>query len=329
MILLLSLLACTSAPESATTPRAPVEQPVLTIYSGRSESLVGPLFARIEAETGVKVAVQYGDTPEMVTRMLSEAAETPADLIFAQDSGHLGALAARGALTELPAGLLDQVEPPYRDPEGRWLGTSGRLRSLVVSTSLTADALPQRLQDLADPQWRGKLGWAPGNGSFQAHVSALRSLWGEDATRTWLEGVSANEPVRYPKNSPQVAAVGAGAIQIGWVNHYYWHRSKPEGAANYSFPIAGDAGNLLMLSGIGVSAHSPHQRSAEKVVDWLVSEEVQAWFATENFEYPTRPGVPLHGEVQPLQPGALAEVEQAALADLAPTRALLQSLGLI
>ena len=91
-------IACSPAPEASSSEEA-VEKPTLTIYSGRSESLVGPIFDKLEAEGKFKLQVQYGDTAEMVTRLITEGSESPADLIFAQDSGHLGVLAAKDLLT--------------------------------------------------------------------------------------------------------------------------------------------------------------------------------------------------------------------------------------
>jgi len=117
---------------------------------------------------------------------------------------------------------------------------------------------------------------------------------------------------------------------VGWVNHYYLHRLKTDGyqAANHSFE-AGDAGNLLMVSGVGLRAGTPNREAALQVVDWLLGEEAQAAFATENFEYPTVPGTPLHPDVPPLDPATLVDVPQSSLADLGPSRALLQELGLL
>jgi iron(III) transport system substrate-binding protein len=302
----------------------------VTVYSGRGESLVGPLLEKVEAETGVKVEVQYGGTAELATRLIAEGEASPADVFLAQDPGHLGALAERGVLAKLPDDLLSQVAPAYRDDGGHWIGTSGRLRVLVVHTGRVPEGeRPQSLRELADPKWKGRLGWAPGNGSFQAHVSALRSIWGEDETRRWLEGVKANAPTVYPKNSPQVEAAGAGAIDIGWVNHYYLYKfdHKALSVANHSF-APGDAGNIMMLSGAGVRKGSKNEAAALKVVSFLVSETAQQHFAQETKEYPTRPGVPTHPEVPPIDPAAVAAVSQAALADIAPTRALLQELGL-
>ena len=335
-VLVMVLVGCDGggeAPPVEETPTAEEAKPSgpVVVYSGRGESLVGPLFARLEAETGVDVEVRYGDTPELVTLMLTEGEQSPADIIFAQDSGHLGALSGRGMLATLDGELLGQVDERFRDEAGAWIGTSGRARVLVYNTaSLSPESLPSSLKELADPRWKGKLGWAPGNGSFQSHVSALRHMWGEEETKAWLTAVAANEPTVYPKNSPQVEAAHEGAIQIGWVNHYYLHRKKTDGykAENYSFSADGDAGNVLMLAGMGIRAGSPRAEDAAKVIAFMVSPTAQEYFAQETFEYPTRPGVKTRDGVPPVEELHLAEVEQSWLADLGPTRAMLQELGL-
>ena len=284
------LAACGSM--TGTTDEAPeaVAAPTkLVIYSGRSESLVGPLIKQMREDLGLDIEVQYGKTPELTTRLLLEGAESPADLIFAQDSGHLGVMADKDVLAPLPAELFEGIDPRFKDPAGRWVGTSGRLRVLVYnSDKLKPEDLPASLKDLADPKWKGRFGWAPTNGSYQVHIAALRALWGADETRAWLEKVKANEPGGYPKNSPIVAAVNSGEAEIGWVNHYYLHRLDKEGrkAVNASFSAAEDAGNILMVSGIGIRKGSPNEEAAQRVVAWLTAEKAQGYFANETFEYP-------------------------------------------
>lgn len=331
--LLLALTsACGSETEPANVSGVAAAKTVLTVYSGRGESLVGDLFEQIPEDAPFEVEVQYGKTSEMVTRLLAEGAQSPADIIFAQDSGHLGVLADRGVLATLPRGITDQVSAQFRDPQSRWVGTSGRLRVLVYdSAKLSPDQLPQSLEELALPKWKGKLGWAPNNGSLHAHVSALRHAWGDDKTRDWLSAVEANQPTRYPKNSPQVAAANDGAIELGWVNHYYLHRLEKEGrrAQNWSFPTPGDPGNILMVSGVGIRQGSNKAKAAEAFVAWLVSEPVQDYFAQKGFEYPTRPGVSTHADVPPVKADQLANVDQTHLADLGPTRTMLTELGLL
>lgn len=320
-----------TAPQTDPTP-ATAEPVTLTVYSGRGESLVGDLFKTIPEDAPFRVEVQYGKTAEMVTRLLTEGDQSPADVIFAQDSGHLGVLAERGVLTTLPESTLAQVDPKFRDSNDQWIGTSGRLRVLVYdSTKLNTEDLPQTLAELADPKWKGKIGWAPTNGSLHAHVSALRHTWGEEKTKEWMQAVEANAPTKYPKNSPQVAAANEGAIELGWVNHYYLHRLDKEGrtAKNWSFPVAGDAGNMLMVAGVGIRKGSDNVEAAQAFIEWLVSESSQNYFAQQGYEYPTRIGVSTHADVPALAPDQLLNVDQARLADLGPTREMLKELGLL
>ena len=330
------VLACTQAPESpeksTTAEPAPTEiiDSTLVVYSGRGEALVDELLKQAAEELELEIEIQYGSTSDLVTRLLTEGEQSPADVIFAQDSGPLGALAQQKRLHPLSPELLNVVPEHFRDDNGLWIGTSGRLRTLVYDSSqLKPEELPKSLKDLADPKWKGMLGWAPSNSSFQAHVSALRHLWGEEETKEWLEGVQANAPAVYPKNSPQVKAADEGQLKIGWVNHYYLHKlgKADTMAKNYSFPQQ-DAGNIVMLAGAGVTTHSPNKENAERLIEWLVSETAQNWFAQNTFEYPTRPGINTHPDVPALTVEWLADVKQDQLSDIGPTRQLLQSLGI-
>jgi len=231
------------------------EPGVLVVYSGRSESLVEPLIEEFEQKTGIKVNVRWGKTAELAATLLEEGAHTPADVFFAQDPGGLGAVSTM--LTSLPDDILNRVDARFRDPKGDWVGVSGRARVVVYYTQrLAPDDLPQDLWGFTDPKWKGRIGWAPTNASFQTMLTAMRVVWGEDKAQQWLEGILANEPSVYPKNTPIVAAVGAGEVDVGFVNHYYLYRFlKEEGedfpARNYFLP-GGGPGSLVMVAGAGV-----------------------------------------------------------------------------
>lgn len=309
----------------------------LVIYSGRSEALVAPLIKKFEEKTGIKVDVRYNSTPTLATQLLHEGKNTPADVVFFQESGYLHALAKAGLLEKLDNALVEQVSPRFRDEEGYWVGTSGRLRVLAYNTNLVKPAeLPKNLQELSDPKWKGKVGWAPSNASAQAHINALRLLWGEEETKRWLQAMKANEAVSYAKNSQIVSAVGKGEILLGWVNHYYLYELKKQNpdlpVANYNFPKGGEAGNLLIVSGGGIVKNSTHQAAAKAFLNFLLSEEIQQIVNKENFEYPTRMGSDDNKTVShPLAKDIpLAKVSQVALANnLASTLTLLQSLNLL
>jgi iron(III) transport system substrate-binding protein len=324
-----------SADKASVSDAAPAESEVapLVVYSGRGAVLVGPLLEIFTQETGVQVDVRYDkSTQTLANRIATEGAQTKADVFFAQDSGWLGALAMAGHLQPLSQSTLEKVSAHNRDTTGHWIGTSGRARVLVYSPDRVKEAeLPKTLAELPEVVAKGRFGWAPGNGSYQAHVSALRHLWGGEKTSAWLTELKALEPLVYPKNSPQVKAVSNGEIDIGWVNHYYLHKlraANPElSAANYSFPTAGDAGNLMMLSGVAVVAHSNNKQAAGKLVDFLLGETAQGYFATKTFEYPTIAGIALHQDVPPID-DKMVRADQSHLTDLSGTLTMLRELGL-
>ncbi len=130
-----------------------------SVYSGREEELVAPLFERFEQETGINVDVRYADSAELAATIAEEGDNSPADVFFAQDPGSLGAVDDQ--LAELPEAVLDRVDAKFRDTDGRWVGTSGRARVIVYNTDeLTADEVPDSVFDLTDPKWKGKIGSA-------------------------------------------------------------------------------------------------------------------------------------------------------------------------
>lgn len=316
-----------------TTPAGASDSGALVVYSGRSESMVGPLLERFQEETGIRLSVRYNGTAQLATQVLAEGNQSPADVLFFQESGYLSALAHSELLRQLPDAALEPVNADFRDDRGYWVGTSGRARVLVYNThTISADELPATLAELSDPKWGSRLGWAPGNSSMQAHVSVLRRIWGEERTREWLGEVAANGPRTYSRNAPQVTAAAAGEIDIGWVNHYYLHQLSDRArarVANASFSEDGDAGNVLMLAGVGIMAHSKRHEAAEALVRWLVEQGAQQYFAQTNFEYPVRDDVPTHEDVPARDSLRLADVEQGWLTDVGPTLSMLRELGLL
>ena len=304
----------------------------LTVYSGRSDALVAPLIERFGDATGIDIQVKYASTPQLAATLLEEGENTPADVFFAQDPGGLGAVS--GLLAPLPENVLQMVPRWAASPTGVWVGVSGRARTVVYNTeSLTPVDLPVDLTGFADPKWKGRIGWAPTNSSFQTMITAMRSIWSEEKTVQWLKDIQANDPKVYPKNTPIVAAAAAGEIDIGLVNHYYLHRFLAEegdsfGARNYH-PPAGGPGAIVMVSGAGILSASDNKDNAQKFVDFLLSEESQRYFVEVTFEYPLAAGIPVAEGVTPLAEVNNPDLSSAALSDLEGTQKLLREAGVI
>lgn len=307
----------------------------LTVYSGRGESLIGPLMDQVQSSLGIDVRVRYGDTAELAAAILEEGERSPADLFFAQDAGALGAVAREGRFIELDAEILERVEPRFRSPDGLWVGISGRARTVVYNTDQLSEAdIPASILDFAnDERWRDRLGWAPTNGSFQAFVTALRVLRGDDAARSWLEGLKALGTRAYENNTAIVRATIAGEILAGFVNHYYLVREESQAgqdlpAENY-FYRNGDPGALINVAGVGILASGRNQEQAKALVDYLLTPEAQQYFAEQTFEYPLIEGVPASPKLLPLEEIQTPDIDLSDLDDLQGTLALLQEVGLL
>jgi len=304
----------------------------LTIYSGREETLVGPIIEQFQKATGINVAVKYGSSAALALTILEEGENSPADLYYGSDPGSLGALSH--LFTRLPDGILGRVAESLRSPEGIWVGLSGRARVIVYNTEkVKPEDLPDSIFGFTDPVWKGRIGWATTNGSFQSMVTAMRLLWGEQKTSQWLEGIQANNPKMYPKNTPIVAAAGAGEIDVGFVNHYYLYRFLQE--QGESFPArnyylkGGDPGATMLVSGAGILTTSKNKEAAEQFLEFMLSTVSQQYFASQTYEYPLVEGVKTHREIMPLDQIELPDIDLSRLTDIEGTLALLRETGVL
>ena len=268
----------------------------LTIYSGREEDVVAPLYKQFEAATGIKLKVRYGDSPELAAQIQEEGGNSPADVFFSQDAGTLGAIADR--LTPLAQPQLDRIPASYRSPDGRWIGTSGRVRVVAYNTDVYKPTdLPDTILGYTDKRFRGRLGIAPTNASFQAFVTVMRLEYGEDKTKTFLNALKANDVKTYPKNLAIVEAIASGEIDLGLVNHYYLEllkKEQPNAPVANRFLTPGDPGAFVNVAGVGIVTSSNKKAAAAKFIDYLLSDAGQRFYTTtsEETEYPLVAGIP-------------------------------------
>lgn len=234
----------------------------------------------------------------------------------------------------LPNDVLDRVPANFRSPNGTWIGLSGRARVIVYNTDrVSPDDLPSDLRGFTEPEWEGRIGWPPTNGSFQAMVTAMRVMWGEAETRAWLEGIQANNPQAYPRNTPTVAAAGAGEIDVGFVNHYYLYRflaEEGEGfAARNAHLTGGGPGAIILVAGAGVLEGADNSENAIKFIEFLMSTDAQQYFADETYEYPVVEGLRINPLLTPLSEINAPRVDMGDLGDLEGTLDLLRDTGIL
>jgi iron(III) transport system substrate-binding protein len=336
---LMTLLIAACQPIQPATPEAAAPSTEgttagsLVVYSGRSENLVGPIIAQFSEATGIQVEVRYAGTSEMAATLLEEGANSPADIFFSQDGGALGELSKAGLLAPLPATVLEQVPATLQGQNGDWVGISGRARVLVYNNSeLSEEDLPDDVWGLTEEAWRGRVGWAPTNASFQTFVTAMRVSEGDERTLEWLEAMVANDVQSYDGNAIIVESVAAGEISVGLTNHYYLYRFLAEqgesfSARNYYFRTP-HAGSIINVAGVAILNTAKNPEAAEQFVEYLLSTEAQQYFADETFEYPLiAADIEVPDILLPLSEIATPDIQLNDLDDLAGTLELLQASG--
>ncbi len=307
----------------------------LVLYAGRGKELVDGIIERFMKETGINVQVKYGKTAELALVLQQEGDKSPADLFWAQDAGALGAVMKAGLFADLPKALSGSVAKTFQNPHDQWVALTGRARTLAYSVKRVQVAeLPQGIEDLTNPKWKGKIAWAPDNASFQSFVTALRMTQGEEKARIWLLAMKANEPKSYNNNAAIVEAIAAGEADLGLPNHYYllsFTDKDPNYPVAQTMFKAGDAGNLVNVSGAGILKSGKNPEAAKAFLKFILSQAGQTYMANDEFEYPVVDGVKLHPKL--MQVEALGKVKMAVdlntLADLEGTLALLKATGVL
>jgi iron(III) transport system substrate-binding protein len=302
----------------------------LTLYSGRIEPIIGPALQQYEdGPDGKDVKVRYGDSPSLAAQITEEGSGSPADVFFAQDAGSLDAVEKKGLLEPLPADILAKVAKPYQSDKGFWIGVTGRSRVIAYGEKVKDSELPDSPLELAEPKWKGKVGWAPTNASMQGYITALRLVEGEDVAKKWLEDMVANDVQAYDSNIPVRDAIAKGEIDVGLINHYYVAEAQaedPDYPVKVHFPPK-DLGSLVNTAGVAVLKSSKHKEDALAFVRSMLSDRTQRYFADSSKEYPLVAGVPTPEELTPLEEIPSPNIDLAKLGDLEGTLKLMRETG--
>ena len=266
----------------------------ITLYSGRIPAAIGPAVDSYETEANRDVKVRFAETADLAATLVEEGDASPADVFFAQEPGAIAAVAEAGLLTKLPQNILDLVPARYRDPEGRWVGITGRARVIAYNRNVVKQSeLPPSPFGLTDPMWKDRVGWSPASSSMQEYVTALRARYGDDRTKQWLEEMVDNGAVAFPDNVTIRDAIAKGEIDVGLINHYYVAQAIEAEGPDY--PVAvyfppGGLGSLMLLTSVGVLESSDRKPEAFAFVRSLLSPKTQQFFTSSSKEYPLAKG---------------------------------------
>ncbi|KWX66693.1 iron ABC transporter substrate-binding protein [Mycobacterium sp. NAZ190054] len=305
----------------------------IVVYSGRSEELIAPLIEQFTTDTGIEVETRYAGSGELAAQLITEGDKSPADVFLSQDAGALGAVSKAGLFAPINPDTLGAVPEQYSAADGTWVGVSGRARVVVYNPTL-APTPPDTIDGLLAPEWKGKIGFAPSNASWQAFVTGLRVVRGDDGAEQWLRAFKDQDPQAFENNVAVRDAVDSGQIPLGLVNHYYLyeliHSKGPDAVvAENKFMAPGDPGGLINVAGVGVLKAAPNADGAQQFAAYLVGESAQEYFAQETAEYPLIASVAPSAEMPPLADLQPPAVDLSQLDDIETTQELLVDTGLL
>src|SRR6478672_7653774 len=291
----------------------------LLIYNAQHEPLTKEWIDAFTKETGVKVTYRQGGDTELGNQLIAEGDASPADVFLTENSPAMAAVEHAALFADLDAETINQVPSQYRPASGKWTGVAARTTVFVYNTTkLQPDQLPKSMLDLEQPAWKGRWGGAPAKADFQAIVSALLQLKGEQATAQWLAGMKTNAVI-YNDNIATMKAVNAGEVDGGIIFHYYWFRDQAntkEGSGNTAlhFFKNGDPGAFVSLSGGGVLKSSKKADQAQRFITFITSKAGQEVLEKgASFEYPVASDVPANPALPPLDSLQAPRVDPSTL----------------
>lgn len=275
----------------------------VNLYSARKEALIKPLLDKFTQQTGISVNLVTGNADNLITRLKSEGKYSPADLLLTTDVGRLYRAKQQGLTQQISVSdVIEKLPSNFRDEQGHWLGLSLRARPLMVSVDRVAAQAIVNLEDITSPGWKGRVCIRSSSNIYnQSMVASLIAQVGESAAQEWVNGLVKNF-ARPPQGGDrdQIKAVAAGLCDVAIANTYYLAgmlSSEDETTQQQAkkvkviWPNQDGRGAHINISGVALTKNAPNKDAAVKLIDFLLSNESQLWYATTNHEYPVLPDI--------------------------------------
>ena len=275
----------------------------LNVYSYRVPQLLQPFLDAYTAETGTQFNVVHAPKG-LAQRLQSEGAGSPADVVLTVDISRIAELENMGLLSPLNSDVINQRVPAHlRDDGGTWTALSTRARVIVVSNTRVQEGEITRIEDLAKPEWKGRICSRKGSHVYnRALLASLVVHLGEEAAEDWAKAYVDNLAKRPQGNDrAQAKSIFAGECDVALMNTYYYgamanNTKNPEQqdwakAIRMVFFNQDDRGQHINISAGGVVKTSPHQDEARAFLEWMTGPTAQRIYAEVNAEYPVNADV--------------------------------------
>ncbi len=271
----------------------------VVVYVSEDQVFSEPILRDFERETGITVRAVF-DTEEakstgVMNRLLAEKDNPQADVYWANEPIRAEFLKHRGVSMPFASPHAEGIPPVYKDPEGHWTGFSARARVLIVNDQ--AARKPTSIEGYLDPAFKGKTAIAnPLFGTTTANAAALFSLWGEEKTKAFFDGMKKNRVKITPSNGESADLVAAGECDFALVDSDDAFSRKKQGKpVSMVVPDQGEGqvGVLLLPNAALLIKGAPHPENGKKLIDYLLSKETERKLAFADCAQ-----IPLHAGVE-------------------------------
>lgn len=275
----------------------------VNVYSARKEQLIKPLFDKFTEQTGIKVNLVTGKDDALLERLKLEGENTPADLLMTADAGRLYRAVEMELTQPVESEVLNKDIPAnLRDANNHWFGLTSRARPIFYVKDKVKPEELSTYEDLADPKWKGRICIRSSDNIYnQSMLGSMIAVSGADKAQAWADGLVKNF-ARPPEGGDrdQIKAAAAGQCDIAISNTYYYGQMlTSEEAADKAaaekvaifWPNQQDRGTHINISGAAVTKVAKNKDNAVKLMEFLVSDDSQKWYAEANQEYPVKAGV--------------------------------------
>jgi len=276
----------------------------LNLYSSRHYDTDERLYSDFEEATGITINRIEGKSDELLARIKAEGANSPADVLLTVDTSRLERAKNAGVLQPIDSAVLEARIPGYlQDSDNQWFGFSQRARIIFYDKNDVTDP-PMTYADLADPKYKGLVCIRSSTNTYnQTLLASIITHTDEATAKAWAQGVVDNM-ARAPQggDTDQMRGIVSGECEIAVGNTYYFARTLRKNVKGVTdkrdmigwvFPSQNGDGAHMNLSGGGVAAHAPNKENAIAFLEYLASDQAQAYFSDGNDEYPAVPGVGL------------------------------------
>ncbi|MEQ8178116.1 MAG: extracellular solute-binding protein [Amphiplicatus sp.] len=313
LVAVLTGIAVACARTAGDADKSPAESAgEVNVYSGRHYDSDLAIYKQFTDETGIKVNYIEGGGDELIERIAREGSASPSDIFITADAGILWRAEERNLFQPITApAILDRVPSQYRQPEADWVGLAKRARVIIYNKEAGLPDGLQTYEDLANPAFKGMICVRSSSNVYnQSLLASIIANNGAAAAEAWAAGVVANF-ARKPEgtDTTQIEAVAAGVCRLGVVNSYYVARYlSPENPPMFAigekvgvlFPNQSTSGTHVNISGAGIAAHAPNAQNAERLIEFMLRDDIQSAFARGNNEYPVVEGLEAAGPIATL-----------------------------